>query len=86
MEALVRKGKVRSIGVSNFTRENIEALLLTYVFCPDLWFNRLRNIRRASITPAVNQIEAHPYFQQPALLEWLKEKVSQKSHIRRQTK
>lgn len=31
MEALVAKGKVRSIGVSNFTREKIEELLKTYV-------------------------------------------------------
>ncbi|KIA75927.1 aldehyde reductase I (ARI) [Aspergillus ustus] len=57
MEALVAKGKVRSIGVSNFTREKIEELLKT-----------------AKITPAVNQIEAHPYLQQRDLLEWSKEK------------
>jgi L-arabinose reductase len=29
MEALVKKGKVRSIGVSNFTQAKIEALLST---------------------------------------------------------
>jgi L-glyceraldehyde reductase len=29
IEALVKKGKVRSIGVSNFTREKIESLLST---------------------------------------------------------
>lgn len=29
MEALVKKGKVRSIGVSNFTRAKMEALLST---------------------------------------------------------
>ena len=29
MEALVAKGKIRSIGVSNFTRERIEDLLKT---------------------------------------------------------
>lgn len=55
MEVMVKKGKIRSIGVSNFTRAKIEVLLTT-----------------ATITPAVNQIEAHPYFQQSALLEWLK--------------
>ncbi|KAL2831133.1 NADP-dependent oxidoreductase domain-containing protein [Aspergillus cavernicola] len=55
MEALVAKGKVRSIGVSNFTQEKIEDLLKT-----------------ARITPAVNQIEAHPYLQQRDLLEWSK--------------
>lgn len=57
LEALVKKGKIRSIGVSNFTRAKIETLLST-----------------AIIPPAVNQIEAHPYFQQPELLEWLKKK------------
>jgi L-glyceraldehyde reductase len=55
MEELVKKGKVRSIGVSNFTQAKIESLLTT-----------------AKITPAVNQIEAHAYLQQPKLLEWSK--------------
>lgn len=32
MEKLVDKGKVRSIGVSNFTRQRIEELMTTYVF------------------------------------------------------
>jgi L-glyceraldehyde reductase len=31
MEKLVDKGKVRSIGVSNFTRKRIEELMTTYV-------------------------------------------------------
>ncbi|EFW99308.1 aldehyde reductase 1 [Grosmannia clavigera kw1407] len=56
MEAAVRKGKVRTIGVSNFTRQHIE----------DLW-------QTATIRPAVNQIEAHPYLQQPDLLEWCRQ-------------
>lgn len=59
MEDLVKKGKIRSIGVSNFTREKIE----------ELW-------KTAEIKPAVNQIEAHPYLQQPDLLAWSKENVS----------
>lgn len=58
MEDLVKKGKVRSIGVSNFTKEKIQ----------DLW-------DQAEIKPAVNQIEAHPYLQQPELLAWSKNKV-----------
>ncbi|KUJ18386.1 aldehyde reductase-like protein [Mollisia scopiformis] len=56
MEALVAKGKVRSIGVSNFTKAKIESLLQT-----------------AIIPPAVNQIEAHAYLQQPDLLDWCKQ-------------
>ncbi|KAM0276723.1 hypothetical protein ACHAQH_006433 [Verticillium albo-atrum] len=56
MEALVKKGKIRSIGVSNFSKARIEDLLKT-----------------AEIKPAVNQIEAHPFLQQPELLEWSKQ-------------
>ncbi|KAI5866991.1 Aldo/keto reductase [Durotheca rogersii] len=55
MEGLVKKGKVRTIGVSNFTQERIE----------ELW-------KTATIKPAVNQIEIHPYFQQPTFIEWMK--------------
>lgn len=31
MEALVKKGKIRSIGVSNFTQKRIGDLIKTYV-------------------------------------------------------
>ncbi|KAG9257780.1 aldehyde reductase [Emericellopsis atlantica] len=55
MERMVEKGKIRTIGLSNFTRERIEEVLSF-----------------AKIKPAVLQIEAHPYFQQPALLDWCK--------------
>lgn len=58
LEKLVDAGKIRSIGVSNFTVSKTEELLKT-----------------ARIHPAVNQIEAHPYLQQPALFQYLKEKV-----------
>ncbi|KAI1145443.1 aldehyde reductase [Nemania diffusa] len=54
-DALGETLKVRSIGVSNFTRERIQGLL-----------------RTVKMKPAVNQIEAHPYLQQPSLLDWLK--------------
>ncbi|KAH7361676.1 aldehyde reductase [Plectosphaerella cucumerina] len=56
LEALVKKGKVRSIGISNFTKEKTEEIL-----------------KFAEIKPAVNQIEAHPFLQQPGLLEWSKQ-------------
>lgn len=55
LEALVKKGKLRSIGISNFTKEKTEEIL-----------------KFAEIKPAVNQIEAHPYLQQPDFLEWNK--------------
>ncbi|KAH8901340.1 aldo/keto reductase family protein [Thozetella sp. PMI_491] len=57
MESLVSRGKVRSIGVSNFTIEKVEDLLNT-----------------AKIVPAVNQIEAHPWLQQPELFQYLRSK------------
>src|SRR3954447_8998504 len=47
LEALLRDGKVRAIGVSNFMVEHLTTLL-----------------DRATVVPAVNQIEVHPYFQQ----------------------
>ncbi|KAI6784252.1 uncharacterized protein J7T54_004798 [Emericellopsis cladophorae] len=55
MERMVEKGKIRTIGLSNFTQERIEEVLSF-----------------AKTKPAVLQIEAHPYFQQPALLDWCK--------------
>jgi len=50
MVELRKQGKTRSIGVSNFEREHLEAL-----------------IQAIGIVPAVNQIELHPEFSQPAL-------------------
>lgn len=57
LEKLVKKGKIRSIGISNFNG----ALIL------DL-------LRGAEITPAVLQIEHHPYLQQPRLIKWVQDK------------
>ncbi|KAL2795638.1 NADP-dependent oxidoreductase domain-containing protein [Aspergillus keveii] len=57
LEKLVDAGKIRSIGVSNFTSEKLDDLL-----------------KVARIPPAVNQIEAHPYLQQPELTQYSKDK------------
>ena len=57
MEALVKAGLVRAIGVANFTAPMIVDLL-SY----------------AKISPAVNQIELHPYNQQTALVEFCQSK------------
>ncbi|OJJ41017.1 hypothetical protein ASPWEDRAFT_101237 [Aspergillus wentii DTO 134E9] len=54
LEKLVKAGKIRSIGISNFTIEKTQELLKT-----------------AEIPPAANQIEAHPYLQQPGLTKFL---------------
>lgn len=47
MTALRDAGKARSIGVSNFLPEHLDAI-----------------IEATGVTPAVNQIELHPHFQQ----------------------
>lgn len=57
MEALLKTGKVKVIGVSNFNVRRLKALLSA-----------------CSVTPAVNQIEAHPYLQQPALFKFCEQK------------
>ncbi|MBJ7491457.1 MAG: aldo/keto reductase [Synechococcales cyanobacterium SupBloom_Metag_052] len=51
MEALVRAGLVRHIGVSNFSQAKLATLLAG-----------------AELAPEVNQVERHPYLQQPELL------------------
>ncbi|BDR54303.1 oxidoreductase [Bombiscardovia apis] len=51
LEELLGQGKVRAIGVSNFQKNHLEALL-----------------KEASVVPAVNQIELHPYFQEKSLV------------------
>jgi diketogulonate reductase-like aldo/keto reductase len=53
METIRHSGKVRSIGVSNFDKEDLEIILET-----------------ATVIPAVNQIEFHPYQQHTELLEF----------------
>ncbi|MBB2946328.1 diketogulonate reductase-like aldo/keto reductase [Actinoplanes lutulentus] len=52
LETLLKDGKVRAIGVSNFMVEHLTALLNT-----------------ATVVPAVNQIEVHPYFAQREVQE-----------------
>lgn len=53
MEVIKESGRVRSIGVSNFLEEHLEAVL-----------------RTARVTPAINQIEFHPYLQHGGLLDY----------------
>ncbi|KAJ4264193.1 hypothetical protein NW762_005387 [Fusarium torreyae] len=57
MEKLLSTGKVRAIGVSNFTKDRLDKLL-----------------SKTTTVPAVNQIEAHPYLQQPELFDYCKSK------------
>ena len=50
LERLLEAGRVRAIGISNFSPAHLETVL-----------------PRLSVVPAVNQIEVHPYYSQPAL-------------------
>ncbi len=56
MEELQAEGKIKSIGVSNFFQEHLEALFQT-----------------ANVIPSVNQIEFHPGYWQPELVNYCKQ-------------
>jgi diketogulonate reductase-like aldo/keto reductase len=49
-ERLLAEGRVRAIGVSNFSAAHLDGFL-----------------PRVTVVPAVNQVEVHPYYNQPAL-------------------
>lgn len=51
LEELYHAGRVRAIGVSNFTIRHLDQLCA-----------------RAEVIPAVNQVELHPFLQQPGLV------------------
>lgn len=57
LEKAQKDGKIKSIGISNFSIKQTNDIL---------------NI--ATVTPAVNQIELHPYFTQTRLKSYLEEK------------
>ncbi|KAK4882822.1 hypothetical protein RN001_006141 [Aquatica leii] len=57
MEKLVQSGLVKSIGLSNFNKRQIERIL-----------------EIATIHPAMNQVECHPYLNQKRLFEFCKSK------------
>jgi len=57
MEKLLRTGKVKAIGISNFSKSEMERL-----------------VDKASVVPAVHQLELHPWLQQRLFVEWHKAK------------
>ena len=57
MEDIYNSGRVRAIGVSNFTVGQLEEL-----------------IANCRVLPMVNQVEFHPYLQQPELMQYCKSK------------
>ena len=50
LERVLGDGRVRAIGVSNFSESHLESLM-----------------GRTGVVPALNQVELHPFFTQPAL-------------------
>jgi diketogulonate reductase-like aldo/keto reductase len=66
MELLVKQGKVRSIGVSNFNSQELTQMIQDF---------------RIEIFPAVNQIELHPYWNQAQLRDQMKQISSQVREI-----
>ena len=56
MEDAYREGKLKVIGISNFSPARLM----------DLWLH-------VDIKPMVNQVELHPFFQQPGALKLMKE-------------
>jgi 2,5-diketo-D-gluconate reductase A len=56
MEEMYREGKIRAIGVSNFTADRLIDLII-----------------HNDITPAVNQVEVHPFYQQNEYAKFMKE-------------
>jgi 2,5-diketo-D-gluconate reductase A len=57
MQRLLREGRVRAIGVSNFHADRLVDL-----------------IEHSEVTPAVNQIETHPFFQRTAVQAIMRER------------
>ena len=58
MEACVKAGKTRGIGVSNLSVRKLEQLLQD---------------KNLEIPPAINQVERHPYLQQNSLVDFCRE-------------
>lgn len=56
MEKLYQRGKIRAIGVSNFEPHHLREL----------------EENGATITPAVNQVESHPYFSNQEVIDYCK--------------
>ena len=57
MEALLKTGKTRAIGVCNYSVRYLNELL-----------------QEATVVPAVNQVENHPYLPQNDIVKFCKEK------------
>lgn len=77
LEALVESGKVKNIGISNFTIARAKALLKDVSSSRSAW-NKLhatakltgsRHILQAKIAPAVNQVELNLRCAQPELVK-----------------
>lgn len=76
MEKLVKTGKVKAIGVSNFSKGELETLIQESATVsrsrekdkPGPFTNLTTKV------PAVHQMEVHPYLQQKSFNQWLQSK------------
>ncbi|KAK4701722.1 hypothetical protein P7C70_g4511, partial [Phenoliferia sp. Uapishka_3] len=74
LESLVKKGKLRNIGISNFTAEKAQKLYDQVLPLPLPSYHSPTDSLgpKASIKPAVNQVELSLQCPQPDLLAWAK--------------
>lgn len=63
MEKIYQSGKAKAIGISNFSKYEMENLL-----------------KKCNVTPAVHQIECHPWLQQREFIEWHRGKGIHMTH------
>lgn len=74
MEDVIKTGKVKAIGVSNFSKGEIETLLeKTGTVCDSFSYRKFELSSFHLQVPAVHQMEVHPYLQQKEFNKWLKE-------------
>lgn len=76
MEKLVNKGKVKAIGVSNFSKGEVQNLLEQGSIVRNLDSTTSTRLVADPVKkiPAVHQMELHPYLQQKSFVEWQKSK------------
>jgi alcohol dehydrogenase (NADP+) len=80
MEKTLKSGKTKAIGISNFSKAEVERLLKeTSVVRIAYPSHQLLNANKLKV-PAAHQIECHPYLQQRAFTDFHKEKGIHVTH------
>ncbi|KAJ2888332.1 hypothetical protein FB639_000707 [Coemansia asiatica] len=76
LEDLYRSGKVRAIGVSNYTKRHLQEISgkVRAIGVSNYTKRHLQEMSKyAKILPMINQCELHPLFPQPDLLQYCKD-------------